>query len=227
MAQHPQLQPGKLPTDRFAQKPRIRPSLLSAQRGGPGSLLMDLKACARLNRRPLTGYWIRALNLKYWNRRLSSNHTTTTQSRFSAASPSDPLYRLVYFGADHQVALHEIRALLGNPASPVADPRKSYVVMSFNAILHSIVDLTDPMEQTKLQTNYAELTGNWTNDPGRSPTQELGRALFRVPDLEGFLYPSSLINNQCLAIFPDKLQPRSKISFRNEMDAKPISEVLD
>lgn len=181
---------------------------------------MRAKACVRLTRRPLTGFWYRAVSLQHWKTRLNSSHSATHPSRFSAATLHSPQHRVVYFGENHQVAVIEVGALLGNPSSPVANPKGSWAIMSFKIILNNIVDLTDTTSQRTIHTNYAELTGNWSNFPGVAPTQELGHELFKLPDLEGFLYDSSKAQAKCLALFPTKLGPGSTVTFFNEMTSK-------
>jgi hypothetical protein len=138
-------------------------------------------------------------------------------SRFSAATVARPLYRIVYLGETHQVAIHEVRALLGDPQAPIANPKGSWAILSLQVVLDQIVDLSLPHQQRIIATNHAELTGNWSNDPGVAPTQALGQSLYNLPGLEGFIYPSSLVNGLCLGIFPDKLGPRSSITFLNEI----------
>lgn len=178
---------------------------------------MKAKACSKLLRRPLTGDWYRAMSLRFWKTRLASNHSTTIATRFSAASPVAPGPRLIYFGANHQVAIMETGALLGNPMAPISNPKGSWAILSFDLILTSIVDLTGSTEQRVLRTNHAELTGNWSNYPGIAPTQELGHELFQLAGLEGFLYTSATTNARCLAVFPDKLGRGSRITFFNEI----------
>jgi len=123
---------------------------------------MRARACERLARRPLTGYWFRALRLKHWAGRLSSDHSRTSRSRFSAASPSNPLFRILYLGETHQVAVHEVGALLGDPNAPVANPRGSWAILSLRVVLDQVVDLTDSSQQRIIRTNHSELTGNWS-----------------------------------------------------------------
>jgi hypothetical protein len=173
-----------------------------------------------LARRPLTGTWFRIIRLKHLPTRLSSDHSRTARSRYSAASPANPRYRIVYLGGDHQVAIHEARALVGDPLAPVANPNGSWVILGLQVVLDHVVDLKDPSQQKILSTNHAELTGNWANDPGVAPTQALGQALYDLPDLEGFIYPSSLVNGRCLGLFSDKLGPRSSVTFFNEMTGR-------
>ena len=74
---------------------------------------MRLGACGRLARRPLTGHWFRAVRLRHWRSRLDTGHSRTAKSRFSAATPDNPLFRVLYLGETHQVAIHEVGALLG------------------------------------------------------------------------------------------------------------------
>ncbi len=171
----------------------------------------------RLATQPLTGTWFRALRLKHWKTRLSTEHTRVSTSRFSAASPLSPSYRVLYLGVNHQVALHEVRALLGHPASPVANPKGSWVIQALSLVLDHVVDLNDRSQQKRIATNHTELTGNWVNAPGLAPTQELGQALYNLPRVEGVLYPSSLVAESCLVVFPDKLGPRSSLRFLNEI----------
>ena len=97
----------------------------------------------RLTLRPLTGYWYRAVNLKHWDSRLSSDHSRITRSRFSAGTASTPLYRIIYLGETHQVAIHEVRALLGDPSAPIANSRGSWAILSLNVILDQVVDLSE------------------------------------------------------------------------------------
>jgi len=107
--------------------------------------------------------------------------------------------------------------LLGNPNSPVSNPKGSWTILSVHVVLDNVVDLTDGSQQRVISTTESELTGNWTNYPGVSPTQELGGALFNLPDVEGFIFKSSKVDATCLAIFPDKLTSRSSFVFINEM----------
>jgi RES domain len=178
---------------------------------------MRAARCGRLARRPLTGTWFRVIRLQHWRTRLSSDHSRTATSRFSAATAARPLYRIIYLGENHQVAIHEARALLGHPHSPIANPKGSWAILGLQVVLNHIVDLSLPAQQKLISTNHAELTGDWLNHPGTAPTQELGQALYVLPGLQGSLYPSSLVNGLCLGLFPHKLGPRSSVIFFNEM----------
>ena len=180
---------------------------------------MKLSGCSKLARRPLTGYWFRAISLRFWATRLSSDHSRGISSRFSRPTRPHPGGRIVYLGATHQVAMHEVGALLGQPAAPISDPKESWAILSFEIIPHNIVNLSDPAQQRLIGTNLSELTGTWTNS-APAPTQELGKVLADLPNLEGFLYPSSLVDAQCLAIFSDQLHPDSSARFRNDITGR-------
>jgi hypothetical protein len=119
----------------------------------------------------------------------------------SAASPSNPLFRILYLGETHQVAVHEVGALLGDPNAPVSNPKGSWAILSLSVVLDQVVDLTDSTQQRIIRTNQSELTGNRVNYAGVSPTQHLGEALYDFPGLVGFIFGSSKVPANCLAIF--------------------------
>jgi hypothetical protein len=181
---------------------------------------MKTARCGKLTLKPLTGFWYRALRVKYWDTRLSTLQSVTSTSRFSAASPTNSLYRLLYLGENHQIVLYEVGALLGMPTSPASNPG-SWVIMSLDVCLHFVVNLCDPLQQKILATNDRELTGIWPNASLATPTQKLGAALYAVPQLEAVVVPSSKPSGgRNLIVFPDKLDPRSSILFHNELDQK-------
>ncbi len=181
---------------------------------------MKIAGCTGLSLHPLTGHWFRALNLRHWKKRSQTDHTKTSRTRFSAATANAPLYRILYLGENHQVAIYEVGALLGDPNAPISSPRGSWALMSLKVRLHHVADLTDPDEQRLIATNDQELTGVWVNNPGTAPTQQPGAALHAIPDLEGFIYPPSKAGSRCLAIFMDKLHGNSSIEFHNELTGK-------
>jgi hypothetical protein len=92
--------------------------------------------------------------------------------------------------------------------------------MSLQVTLYHVADLCDITQQRQISTNDQELTGAWANSSGAAPTQQLGAALYSLPLLEGFVFPSSKVGSRNLAIFPDKLDTRSSIIFQNELDGK-------
>lgn len=180
---------------------------------------MRLAACRRLRLGPLTGTWYRAIRQEHWKTRLSARHTITATGRFSAGSPADPAYQILYLAQDHQLALFEVRALGGSPEAPIPDPRMTWTVLPLTVSLRAVADLTDPAEQGRIGTSAQELTGKWDQytHSGRAPTQHLGAALFDLPGLEGFLVPTAVLGipGTNLVVFPEKLHPESRIAFRN------------
>jgi hypothetical protein len=120
---------------------------------------------------------------------------------------------------DHQLALFEVRALVGKPEDPIPDPRITWTVLPLTVALEAVVDLTDPIGQKRIGTSDQELTGRWDQykQSGRAPTQRLGAALFERPGLEGFLVPTSVpgISGKNLIVFPEKLKARSRVEYRN------------
>lgn len=77
-----------------------------------------------------------------------TDHSRTSRIRLSNASASSSLYRILYLGENHQVAIYEVGALLGNPNSPVSSPKGSWVLMSLQVTLHHVADLCDPSQQS-------------------------------------------------------------------------------
>jgi hypothetical protein len=181
---------------------------------------MNLKECERLGLQPLTGHWYRAVRLKFWRTRLSTEHTRTAPSRFSTSPPARADYRILYLGETHQVVLYEVGALLGEPTEPVPKPGSSVVVMCLRITLDKVADLTDLSQQRLLKTSAQELTGIWGLGPSWAPTQQLGVALESVAGLEGFIVPGSKPPGRNLVVFPDKLGPRSSIVFHNELTGR-------
>jgi hypothetical protein len=180
---------------------------------------MRLSACRRLELGPLTGTWYRAIRQEHWETRLSARHTITVTTRFSAGSPANPAYQVLYLAQDHQLALFEVRALGGSPEAPIPDPRMTWTVLPLVVTLRAVADLTDPVEQRQIGMSAQELTGKWDQHKGseRAPTQRLGAALFELPGLDGFLVPTAIpgVSGKNLVVFPEKLKARSRIEFRN------------
>ena len=184
---------------------------------------MKLGICGKLAHHPLSGHWLRALEWKYLETRLETEHTRTGPSRFSPASPTAPLHRILYLAENHQVSLFEVGAMLGSPLDPIADPGRSLLLLSLEVKLCRVADLCEEGQRDLIGSSFQELTGNWRNSPDRRvPTHRLGQALFRVKGLEGFLFPSSKPSGgKNLVVFPDKLDhERSSIVFRNDLNGE-------
>ena len=132
------------------------------------------------------------------------------------------------------VALFEVQALLGSPYGTwVANPHQAWVTLNVTVTLNRIADLTRVSQQRLIDTTVQELTGDWRGYQLRTPatsviqpaglpapTQELGEALYFVPDLEGFLTPSARVPTRMnLVVFPDNLHVNSRIVYTDHTGA--------
>jgi RES domain-containing protein len=185
---------------------------------------MRLSSCGKLTLSPHSGYWYRAIRQEHWHSRLSARHTKTLTGRFNAGSVTNPTFQVLYLSQDHQLALFDVRALLGNPESPFPDPRSTWTALNLKIVLQAVADLTSPVQQKLIGISDQLLTGKWDQykRSGQAPTQLLGAALFDVPKLEGFLVPTAVsgISGTNLIVFPEKLARGSSIEFRNPVTGK-------
>ncbi|MGH7135342.1 MAG: RES family NAD+ phosphorylase [Pirellulales bacterium] len=186
---------------------------------------MKLTNFTPLSPQRLTGTWYRAIQPKHWKASLSTAHTRTISSRFSAGTMANPSFEVLYLAEDHQVALFEVQALLGSPLPGGAyapNPAQTWVIVNVDVTLSNVADLCRRKERKKVQTTVQELTGDWRGyalrNPGArptAPTQRLGSALNGVRDLEGFLtFSAKVPTRKSLVVFPQKLQAGSRIRFR-------------
>lgn len=185
---------------------------------------------------PESGTWYRALPTHFLPTALSARHTATVPSRFSDMSPASPGFEILYLAENHFAALLEVQALLGSATTPgglVPSPHSTWTTLNVNVSLQHIADLTNLVSQDLLDVTAQELTGDWrgyrlrgpgttVKGPiGSAPTQDLGAALFAVPKLEAFKTLSSKAPyHQMLAIFPQKLRRRSRVSWFNPLTGK-------
>lgn len=208
---------------------------------------MNLAACATLPRNPENETWYRALDPYHIRTALNSAHTAGTRSRFNPGSLGvfSSQFESLYFAEDPVVAAYETGAIVGHlwkPGNSVPNPRKNaFVTINVAVILHQVVDLTDVAGvHAPLQTNVQELTGDWDcysvrnsatsvhSPTGIAPSQELGRELFRTPDVEGFWATSAKVPYQRnLIVFPQKLRTGSSLVFRDSRDlsGSPIHSI--
>lgn len=187
---------------------------------------MKLAGCSSLALGGHTGTWYRALPPVHWTAPLSTGHTTTVTSRFSAAHPRRPGFEILYLAETSVVALFEINALLGYLyGAHVPNPAAFFTVLTVQVRLRQVADLTLGPERRKVATSVQELTGDWRGYklrdittspmdpyPPHVPTHRLGDALYNVPDLEGFLtYSAKVPDRKNLVLFPQKLDPASRV----------------
>jgi RES domain-containing protein len=162
---------------------------------------VNLSGCTLLAATAETGTWYRAIDPQHWPTALQTSHTVLGPSRFNPGPHVIPHFETLYLAEDLQVALFEAEALLGSPDRPggvLPQPRLAWTVINVQAQLQRVADLTVVAAQLLLATTAQELTGDWrgyhlrsrrtsVSEPiGLAPTQELGAALYDVPELEGF-----------------------------------------
>src|SRR3982750_3797968 len=108
----------------------------------------------------------------------------------------------------------EAQALFGSPSTPgglVPHPGRPLVTLPMSLDLTDVIDCTDSVTATRLETNAQELTGDWRafgNRPvpsvhaGRAPTQSLGQALFETGEVKALLsFSARLPDYKILGLF--------------------------
>jgi RES domain-containing protein len=120
-------------------------------------------------------------------------------------------FETVYLGEDPITALAEVEGVFrGYGGSPFTGRTPPVVHVAVEAILLSVLDLTEPSVQAAIGTTYQELTGQWraTQSGGaEAPTQTLGRVCYESGRIDGLRYFSSKNppDGKCLAVFPERL----------------------
>jgi RES domain len=134
---------------------------------------MKMSSCERLALRLLNAKWYRAILPEYWKSALA---TSQSPSRFSPGAAAETPFEMIYLADSPTVALYEVRAQFGSPERPIANPYQTkWAVIDVDVRLHSVADLTNPLQQRKLATSAQELTGDWRTLYPRNdaPTQQL------------------------------------------------------
>jgi RES domain-containing protein len=192
---------------------------------------MNLSACPHLVRSPENQTWYRAIQLQHVSTALQTHQTRLLPSRFNGGPLASSPFRVLYLAENHLVALFEARAVVGSITGypgVVPVPSRAWTVLNVRVRLSEVADLTDPVEQARLETSAQGLTGDWQGyqqrgqsgtilaPSGLAPTQELGAALEALPVLEAFRTVSALVpNHRVLVVFPDKLAPTSSVQWQD------------
>jgi hypothetical protein len=179
---------------------------------------VKLSACRRLTPQPINAVWFRAIAAKHWKTALKTDHTPQVTTRFSPGKAARTPFEILYLAENPLVALYEVGAIFGPPECAVPNPhQRKMVPIDVSVLLQSVADLTDPSQQTLLDTSIQELTGNWdTYPPGEAPTQRLGEALYATKGVEGFMAISAKMPpNKTLIVFPQKLRKGSELVFQD------------
>ena len=161
---------------------------------------------------------------------LEFRHTSKATTRFGSARSQ---HFILYFAADPMTALLEVEAVVATHNPPQTHNLKpsAYTIWPISVALDNVVDFGDPGCRSVVQTSVQELTGDWraqhpfAGSPPvvrsrvpEAPTQQLGAALERRANVEGFLAPSAkapTISN--LVVFPHRVHidpSRRRISSR-------------
>lgn len=194
---------------------------------------MNLAACSSLATSVESGTWYRAIQPQHWTTALQTAQTQVFPTRFNAGAIASPQFQVLYLAENQLVALFEVQALLGSPypgrGGYFPQPRQAWAIINVDMNLQEVANLTYIAAQQSIRTTSQELTGDWYGYQQRSattasvgqptgiaPTQELGAALYNVPDLEGFRTLSAKVPDQMiLVVFPRKLQSGSWVRFEN------------
>jgi hypothetical protein len=201
---------------------------------------VNLAACAALTLGPEMGTWYRATELQFAATPISTAHTTTSPTRFSAGPRATTPFEILYLGDSPLVAQFEGRFLFGDPlvaGSVIASPQ-AFAIVNVAVRLQQVADLTQVSEQQLLETTVQELTGDWhgyqlrssrtaVRQPvGVAPTQQLGEALYATSRIEGFRAVSAKLPfHMTLVVFPQRLLLGSRLEFR--YDPLQFLQVID
>jgi hypothetical protein len=191
---------------------------------------MKLQRCWTLSRYSVRGIWYRAVEARHALAPLAYAHTATRPGRFHNGSEQRPGIEAIYLTDDPQVALYEVRAVLGSPFpgqsnAPNLNPR-AWAIYPITIELQAVADLTLDTQIQWLDTSIQELTGDWfgyslrpqhQNAPPpyftHVPTQQLAIALHQTGLFEGLLSYSAVDSrHRNLIVFPSVLQNGSSIT---------------
>jgi hypothetical protein len=184
---------------------------------------LNLNNCSLLAKFNRTGTWYRAVPSQHIARAILTNHTPSIPSRFSAGSVGNPMYEILYLSENQITLPFETGRCYGNirdPKSIVPVPTGlAQTIVTVQAYLTEIADLSNPQQADIIETNAQELTGDWETYSNRyplpgcssmthsgiAPTQRLGEALFKC-GLKGFITFSAAVPDfKNLVVFPQRL----------------------
>lgn len=125
-------------------------------------------------------------------------------------------FETIYLAEDPVTAMAEVTGILYSPHAPMPQtPQPPWVLITVEAILIRVLDLTLPETWSTLGTNPQELTGAWRQLQAvkkEAPTQRLGRLTHRSGRFDAIRYPSSKnVGGICMAILTDRLRPPAMI----------------
>ena len=155
------------------------------------------------------GQVCRVINIRYVSTALSSIGSLQKGGRYNLPQAFEALY----LAEDPITALLEVEAISKAGTQLRFFVKPPLVVLSLYYQISTILDLTNPDNQSALGTNLQELTGNWLLMSMRgeaAPTQTLGEAAYSLQSIEALKVPSARDpNTYNLVVFPDRLSVNS------------------
>ena len=132
-------------------------------------------------------------------------------------------FEVLYTALAADTALAEREGILLTASGiKLARTVRTGIPLRIDCRLGAVLDLSDERVRQKLQIPLADLLGPWLpwNVPGpddrrgvAAPSQRLGAAVYAAGRFEALLAPSAKDpDGRCLAIFPDRLQPASRVA---------------
>ncbi len=157
--------------------------------------LPDSETLSALPARSVRGAFFRAILPSFARDPLSVQGSLRHGGRYNPSG----IFGALYCGESPEVCATEIRKrAAGQPVSP-------YRLARIRVQLHRVLDLTDPETLTALGLRPEDLIeDDWQR------TQRLA-ALARAAGFEGLLVPAAAGPGRNLVIFPDRLDPRSRV----------------
>lgn len=168
-------------------------------------------AIAELPTQSAQGVVFRFVHIQYQNSVLSTIGSLKNGGRYNIAGS----FSVLYTSDTPITALRELRVLVETATGLIASKAPPYLLLSIEYNLETVIDLTTSDQQKLLETNMQELTGVWLPKVFQGqipPTQTLGEAVYKAPNIEALKVPSAHDPNAYnLVIFPDKLAAKSMV----------------
>jgi RES domain-containing protein len=169
--------------------------------------------------RPFAGFVYRVIGSRFLHAPLATAGAKQHGGRFNPPGSFDVLYTAL--AADTALAERD-GILLTAAGIKAARAIRTGVLLRIECRLHSVLDLCDQKVRRHLEISLAELLGPWLpwnvlpQEPNRpraaAPSQRIGSSVHACRRFEAILSPSTKdAEGQCLAIFPDRLQPGSRV----------------
>lgn len=175
---------------------------------------------AKIKPRQFSGGVYRFIGSRLLSAPLASAGSKLQGGRFNPPGSFEVLYTAL---AAHTALAEREGILLRDAAIKAARAIRTGVLLRIACHLISVLDLTDERVRQRLEISLADLTGPWLPWNARpdapsdalgttAPSQRIGLAVYVSRRFEAILAPSAKdAKGCCLAIFPDRLQPGSRV----------------